>query len=282
MAAAAEPASPAETGQDHHSSACLVELQAGRSDEVPVFLVHPPSGYLINYAPLVMSFPGSRPVYGFQSPGLFDKNKILRSVKETASYYLERLLEFYPCGPYVIGGWCFGGLVAYEMAVMMKKHDIRCALVFMIDTPALKPSDPRLMTMFLAEKLTALMRMPLRGKIQYLKTKIRDAVKGKYYDKIIPENHNIAEGPNVINRGVVWRANVNAFLSHKVTPSEQRVVLFTGTKKEYDMINTPSLGWRCSDPAVELVEIPANHDTIIDHANSKAIAEYLESLIQKI
>ena len=56
-----------------------------------------------------------RPVYLLPPAGL-DGSGIPRSIEEMAERHLNQLLEVQPRGPYLLGGNCNGGLVAFEMA----------------------------------------------------------------------------------------------------------------------------------------------------------------------
>ena len=55
-------------------------------------------------------------VYGLQAPGLEGEAEPLESVEDLAAYYLQAIRRVQPSGPYRLGGWSFGGLVALEMA----------------------------------------------------------------------------------------------------------------------------------------------------------------------
>ncbi len=44
------------------------------------------------------------------------------------------LMEIQPRGPYFLGGYSFGGVVALEIATMLEKMGEKVALVVMVDT----------------------------------------------------------------------------------------------------------------------------------------------------
>lgn len=55
------------------------------------------------------------------------------TVEESAQYLLNRLREFQPSGPYILGGHCYGGIVAFEMARQLISQGQNVALVVLLD-----------------------------------------------------------------------------------------------------------------------------------------------------
>jgi thioesterase domain-containing protein len=92
-----------------------IALRAGNGSPALV-VVHPVGGALFCYAPLAAALRASSPVYGFaDEPGDGDAPPEER-IPLLAREYLDRLQASGIPRPWVLGGWSFGGLVAYEMA----------------------------------------------------------------------------------------------------------------------------------------------------------------------
>jgi thioesterase domain-containing protein len=87
-----------------------------RGSESPLFLVHGVGGGMRwGYENLARRLPPGRPVFGFRcraQRGLPEPE----SLEAMAAEYVAALREFQPEGPYHVGGYCFGGNVAFEMA----------------------------------------------------------------------------------------------------------------------------------------------------------------------
>lgn len=113
--------------------ASLVGIKQTGNKE-PFFLIHPSGGGVLCYTELASLLP-DHPVYGFQAPGFLDNRGHLTSVEEMAQHYLDLLLKKKPEGGYRIGGWSFGGVIAYEMAHLLKKMGKEVAPVLLIDSP---------------------------------------------------------------------------------------------------------------------------------------------------
>ena len=64
---------------------------------------------------------------------LYHRDDIKHGIPEIAKKYTEVLREHQPHGPYYLGGWCYGGLVAYEMACQLKEMGEQVKELFMFD-----------------------------------------------------------------------------------------------------------------------------------------------------
>jgi thioesterase domain-containing protein len=108
-----------------------VTLQA-KGKRTPLFFVHPAGGHVLCYRHLAQELEG--PVYGFQAPSLLSSSPA--SVEELASRYLQALRRAQPVGPYVIGGWSSGGVIAFEMARQLEQLGQVVSRVYLLDTPS--------------------------------------------------------------------------------------------------------------------------------------------------
>ncbi|MEO5960495.1 MAG: amino acid adenylation domain-containing protein [Opitutaceae bacterium] len=101
------------------SGTSIVEIQ-GHGHRPPVYLVHGVGGGMFwGYANLARHLGGNQPLYAFKSRGL-DGLKEHPTIEEIAANYLADLRVRQPRGPYRLGGYCFGGVVAYEMAQQLR------------------------------------------------------------------------------------------------------------------------------------------------------------------
>ncbi|MBD2820023.1 amino acid adenylation domain-containing protein [Xenorhabdus sp. 42] len=102
----------------------------------PLFFVHPMGGNVLSYLRLVKYFPEDQPFYALQSHGVDAGSVPLASVQEQAANYLQAMRQIQPDGPYSIGGWSYGGFVAFEMARQLKEQGEEVADLFVLDTVA--------------------------------------------------------------------------------------------------------------------------------------------------
>ncbi|MDI3282428.1 non-ribosomal peptide synthetase/type I polyketide synthase [Polyangium sp. 15x6] len=129
--AAAEEAPIATTNTPRPTGDCLVVLNHGGT-RPPLFLVHPIDGDVACYEALAQAIP-DRPVYAIRSPMLLDPAARPDSISDMASLYLEQLRKVSPRGPYFLGGWSFGGVIAIEMTRQLVRSGDEVARLVLFD-----------------------------------------------------------------------------------------------------------------------------------------------------
>jgi thioesterase domain-containing protein len=102
------------------------------SGKRPFYCVTPPGDELLVFNSLVRAFGEERPFIGLQY-GVNGEKPFL-SVEGMAAYFVEQIIDQDNQEPYLIGGYCYGGLLAYEMAQQLRAQGKEVALVVMIDT----------------------------------------------------------------------------------------------------------------------------------------------------
>jgi amino acid adenylation domain-containing protein len=102
--------------------------------KTPLFLVHGAEGNVLLYRNLTRHLGPDRPVYGLQSQGLNGDGRLNRTIEEMASQYLKDVAETQTHGPYLLGGYCLGGVIALEMARQLTAAGESVELVVMLDT----------------------------------------------------------------------------------------------------------------------------------------------------
>ena len=111
----------------------LVLLKDG-DETAPFFIVHGVGGTVIEFAALGRQIATERAVYALQARGLDGSAPPLERVEAMAALYVETIRAKQPQGPYYIGGYSFGGLVALEMARQLGERNV--ARLVMIDAYA--------------------------------------------------------------------------------------------------------------------------------------------------
>ncbi|MFC3572941.1 amino acid adenylation domain-containing protein [Streptomyces yaanensis] len=102
----------------------------------PIFLVHPMGGNVLCYVRLARKFPGDQPLYALQAAGSTPGSEPVRTMPELVSSYISAIRRVQPHGPYTLGGWSFGGFVAFEMARQLKEQGEEVADLVLLDTTA--------------------------------------------------------------------------------------------------------------------------------------------------
>lgn len=125
----------------------------------PLFFVHPMGGNVLSYLRLVKHFPADQPFYALQAHGVDAGSTPLASVQQQAANYIQAIRQVQPQGPYSLGGWSYGGFVAFEIARQLKESGEKTANLFVLDTMSLnaqsrwKTDDSALLNWFFWELL---------------------------------------------------------------------------------------------------------------------------------
>ncbi len=93
----------------------VVPLQQNGT-RIPVFAVPGHNGDVFCYRSLEQALGDGQPFFGLQPPGLDGAGAPLTGVDALAEYFAGQVRAFQPDGPCVIGGFCAGGAVAFELA----------------------------------------------------------------------------------------------------------------------------------------------------------------------
>ncbi|MCJ1432685.1 hypothetical protein MMC27_002042 [Xylographa pallens] len=123
--------SPADMEDVFRMQQLPLPLQIFQSPNRPLFLVHDGSGLCDVYRRIQ---PLHRNLYGFYNPSLFTNVSGPKSLVEMASNYAAHVTST-SNGPVIIGGWSFGGVVAFEMARLLQSAGKRVDGVILIDSP---------------------------------------------------------------------------------------------------------------------------------------------------
>ena len=99
-------------------SANLVELKRGRGRHL--FLVHDGDGETSLYRNLARRMPDEVAVFGIEPHRIAKVPLAHARIEDMARFYVEEVRREQPAGPYMLGGLCAGGVIAYEMGRQLK------------------------------------------------------------------------------------------------------------------------------------------------------------------
>jgi amino acid adenylation domain-containing protein len=119
-----------ETPSDPASVLVPVQPEGARP---PFFCVHPSGGTVFCFAELAREMGPDQPFFGLQSRGLLSDDPPQSRIEDMAAHYLKEVRRVQPAGPYRLGGWSFGGVVAWEMAQQLVRHGESVAMLALLD-----------------------------------------------------------------------------------------------------------------------------------------------------
>jgi len=111
----------------------VIALARAETRRAPLFMMHPAGGLCWGYRGLAHALEPPRKVYGLQSPSLNLAQPIPESISALAAGYAARILQIAPEGPYHLAGWSVGGIIAQEVAIVLRERGHEMGLVALLD-----------------------------------------------------------------------------------------------------------------------------------------------------
>ncbi|MFC9272590.1 beta-ketoacyl synthase N-terminal-like domain-containing protein [Streptomyces zhihengii] len=119
-------------GQGQVPAPELVRLN-GATEGRPVFWIHGALAGVESYRTIAERI--GRPFYGIQARGLLTEDAPIEGVAAMADHYTAVIRSVQPEGPYDVGGFCLGGIVAYEVTRRLQAQGQDVASLTMVDSP---------------------------------------------------------------------------------------------------------------------------------------------------
>jgi amino acid adenylation domain-containing protein len=248
----------------------LVPLQTF-GDRPPLFMVHPAGGHVICYRGMAVQLAPHQPVYGLQPRGLEDGQEPIDSLPEMAAYYVEAIRRFRPNGPYRLGGWSFGGVVAWEMARQLRAAGEDVDLLALLDTSPLTdetiaadPRDPAEVMMqtiggyagwMAAERIRMdeARHLPPREMAIAMIRQVAD-------ERLLPESR----ADLIIALTRVRSANLAAQATYDLRPYDGHLTYFrTEASAESELLGAAHEFWGSRAGSVTVVPVTGDHGTIL-------------------
>lgn len=113
-------------------SGSLVSLKPNGSLP-PLFCIHSHVGQVLNYGDLAIHMEPERPFFALQACGLDGRSDLLTTIEAMAAHYIISIRRVQPRGPYRLGGFCFGTIVALEMAHQLRDAGEPVGVLVLID-----------------------------------------------------------------------------------------------------------------------------------------------------
>jgi amino acid adenylation domain-containing protein len=262
----------------------VVQLQP-QGNKPPFFCVHGVGGHVVRFKLLSEHMSPDHPFYALQSRGLDGLNSPFIKIEEMAAFYIDEIQNVQPAGPYLLGGFSFGGFVAYEIARQLLCKGKEVALVALLDTRASKA--PRFSaslsgTQFLQYNLKNLAhktgfhldnmrRLPVVEMPGYLvKRKNNPIPQDNFVDETIDDPSLPVEFREVM------AANNQALNAYVPGRYSGKVTLF----KSIDHGRGIYYGWgNLAEGGVKIYEVPGTHTGIIEEPNVQVLADLLKESI---
>ena len=249
----------------------LVPIQPG-GRRAPFFCMHAGAGTVLFYYDLAKHLGPDQPVYGLQARGLYGEAAPHVRVEEMAADYVREIRAVQPQGPYRLAGFCFGAVLAFEMASQLERAGQKVSFLGSFDgaspgydlfavgeTPADAPSWGRRHAARLSE-------LSLREKASYVAKKARVrwriAVNALAYKGRLLR-YRVGEIYRRLGRGLPVPLRRNYFLvNHFRAERAYRPRRYGGSMTIFQsqgLFRDRDLGWSSFVGGLEVYEIAGNH-----------------------
>lgn len=253
----------------------------------PFFCVHPGGGNALCYVALARHLGDDQPIYAFQAAGIEPDEEPVSSVEEMAARYVAAMRLAQPEGPYTIGGWSMGGVVAFEMARLLEEMGETVNGVVLIDSRAPDPEqslqeidDLSLIVSFawdlglsIDELDLALDDTALPETDQLLGHVLEEARKVM----LVPVDIVLADVRRLFR---VFKTNFYAMMRYRPKPINASLVLIKARERLNEAETDSMMGWSdLSRAAIELKETPGDHFTIMREPNVSGLGSTLGAVL---
>jgi amino acid adenylation domain-containing protein len=234
----------------------------------PIVFVHPIGGQILPYAPLARHLGTGGPVYGLQPSG---QDSHYASLAERCAVYAEDLKALSP-GPFYLGGYSLGGVLAMELAHQLTREGRGVRFVFLIDAWVPKP--------FLAgraklrHRLSELRRFTWAERGLWVRAQMRRLTGSGF------EEEDLLEGAPLIDATLMRELGEQALLWSP--PHYPGPVLLFRAQMDLRGYSKPesALGWDACCPRLEVISVPGHHSDIVAEPTVVHIAREIERRIR--
>jgi amino acid adenylation domain-containing protein len=254
----------------------------------PFFCVHPVGGNVLCYLDLARHLPPEQPFYALQSPQPGDGSPA--TVEGMAERYLRALRRLRPEGPYRLGGWSMGGLVALAMAQRLAAEGEVVELLALIDTPPppveAKPpaTDDELVAAFVQD-----LAHLLGAEIGIVPEELRALPARERLDRAIELAHAAGVLPQDLGPAQIrplfemFAANAQASRAFVRRPYAGRVALYlaegTAASSGPEILD----GWqRTAEGGVEAVTLPGDHYSLLRRPQVERLGAELTTRLTRL
>ncbi|MEC4812178.1 MAG: amino acid adenylation domain-containing protein [Scytonema sp. PMC 1069.18] len=281
------PKASNQQNKSQNASSCLVPIQP-QGSKPPFFCIHPLGGEVLCYRPLALQLGIDQPFYGIQPRGLNGEQPPLTNLKEMASLYIREMQTIQPNGPYYLGGYSMGGIIAYEMAQQLRQQGQEIGILAMFDS-GLPGSAQRLP--FIVRMFIHLRNLLQRGPTYLMKKLVGWTEWGTYhlrekYQRFLGLEEALPEDDKHYN---IMDSNMLALTEYTYQAYSGQIILFrtdeNSEESQDHAVGVKSerlLGWdRVVTGGIDIYDIPGSHTTLFDHPHVQVLGSKLKECLEK-
>lgn len=258
-------------GKSRNTWEPILQLRAGDPSRPPLVLIHATPGDVLGYANLVTQLDPSQPCLGIVSRGLHLPDQAHASIEEMAAAYIDALRPRLDGQPWLLGGWCYGGIVAYEMARQLVADGQPEPFVIMIEAWAQSPADPAAARRLVLTKLAGLLGMPLSKKFAFLRHRL--AARKECPD---PAPSAADDG---FSRSIIYQTNLRAIANYHPGLYQGKLHLLLANDHGDGSVPMKNAGWHVLNAHCQVHPITGGHDLALRPPHVTPLANTITQLL---
>jgi thioesterase domain-containing protein/acyl carrier protein len=246
----------------------------------PVFMVHPPGGIVACYRELARSLHPEQSLIAIRARGLHGHEQLPDTIQAMAADYVRSLQAVQPNGPYTLGGWSLGGLVAYEMAQQLVTSGHTLAALILLDTTIPEGATNRVPASELVQvgmeygielTLDELGELAPEEQLSFL---------WEHAKKLgVLEEDSPAEVVTQVLRDLqnLFHHHVELAIQYRMQPLQGHIRLYRPTEVPFELQVSADRGWRHLAQSVEVHFVPGHHHSMVQPPHVKHLADRLRT-----
>jgi amino acid adenylation domain-containing protein len=276
-------------------SSSVVEIQP-KGSRPPIFFVHGVGGGMFwGYTNLARHLGDDQPVYALRARGLAGEEEF-SSIDEMAAQYVADLRAFQPKGPYYLGGYCFGGNVAYEMARILEAQGEKVGIIALLNsappnssysqvrwTPAFALKFSRNLVYWTKYAITLGRKQRpgfIRWKLATLAKALRRRLLGEETDEDANNWVDLSVYPE--EERPVWEAHIRALMQYYPKPYNGMVTLFRSSGHPFLCSFDSRYGWgELAVGGVDVHIVSGYHESILEEPHVGGLAREMTDALRK-
>ncbi|KAI0124771.1 putative polyketide synthase [Xylariales sp. AK1849] len=232
----------------------------GEDRAPPLFLIHDGSGICTHYH-RIRHLPG--PIYALHNPKFLEPFDAWTSVEEMAHAYAREITST-ATGPYMLGGWSFGGVVAFEAARRLMAQGYDVVGTILIDSPP--PVNHQPLSPHIIDTMLTQGKQPSNESSGAIRSLIRANFAACV--RLLGDFHPEPPGKLPVPRAFLLRSNQGWR-----DPSSPHSVENEWLQDRSDPKNAVA-GWEAVTASeVSCIDIPGNHFQVFDPDNINAVSD---------
>ena len=230
---------------------------AGHPQEprLPLFVVFAPGGDITAFDEVRHYLGEDQPVVVLEPQRVDTREPAFTGVEDMAAYYLRRVRDEQPHGPYCLAGHSFGGFVAFEMAQQLHAAEETVSLLGLLDTTGFFSGDGR--------------KPAAKRKVSFLIREMRELMHRLRFS----EASGVRDS-NIANRLVAS--------TYRPTVYPGRLTIFRSANRNLLETADELLGWkRLAGGGIEVQDVTGDHLDMLSEPNARMLAEKLRICLDR-